>query len=172
MNNHELSLQLRNRARQMERERRNLFQVRAYRQAAATIDPMERPLEDVLNQEGLEGLEAIPGIGPHIAYSLEGLLRDGVFRTLGGAERGTPPDRLLMSVPGVGPHLARRLQDELHITSLEQLDQAARDGRLQRVGVGDKRLRGIQDALAVRLGRFLPTPRFATSAVVPDVPVG
>jgi hypothetical protein len=47
----------------------------------------------------------------------------------------------------------------LRITSLEELEQAAHDGRLRQAGVGPKRLRGLIDALAGRLRRSrLPEP--------------
>src|SRR5205823_14174042 len=55
--------------------------------------------------------------------------------------------------PGVGRRLARQLHDELDIATLEGLEMAAHDGRLARLGVGPKRLRGIIDSLAGRLGR-------------------
>ena len=103
-------------------------------------------------QEGRAGLEALPGIGPHLSFTLEGLVRDGEFRTLGRDGGQIDPERLLLSIPGIGPRLARQLHDELGVTTLEGLEMAAHDGRLARLGVGPKRLRGIRDSLAGRLG--------------------
>ena len=61
---------------------------------------------------------------------------------------------LLASVPGVGAVLAQRLHDELRIDSLEDLEAAAHDGRLADFDqIGPKRLAGIRDSIAARLGR-------------------
>lgn len=68
----------------------------------------------------------------------------------------------MKSVPGIGRKLARRLHHDLGITSLADLEAAARDGRLRDiVGLGEKRLAGIRDVLA---GRLRPVRRSAASA--------
>jgi putative hydrolase len=62
------------------------------------------------------------------------------------------PIRLFASVPGVGPRLAARLHDELGLDTLQQLETAAYDGRLEQIaGFGSKRLSGVRNALAQRL---------------------
>jgi putative hydrolase len=62
--------------------------------------------------------------------------------------------RLFASVPGIGYRLAARLHDELGLDTLQELEAAAHDGRLEEVaGFGSKRLTGIRDTLARRLGR-------------------
>jgi hypothetical protein len=64
------------------------------------------------------------------------------------------PVALLRTVPGIGRVMAERLHDELGIETLEELEVAAYDGRLERVlGFGQKRIAGIRDSLATRLGR-------------------
>jgi hypothetical protein len=59
--------------------------------------------------------------------------------------------------------MSERVHDELGIETLEELEIAAHDGRLAKIpGFGDKRLAGVRDSLATRLGRVrtssLPTP--------------
>jgi hypothetical protein len=61
---------------------------------------------------------------------------------------------LFASVPGIGRTSAHRIQDEIGIHTLEELEMAAHDGRLEHLGIGQKRLVGIRDALAGRLGRL------------------
>src|SRR5205823_6303027 len=91
--------------------------------------------------------------------TLEGLIRSGEFRTLSREGGHIDPERLLSSLPGIGPHLARLIHERLGIATLEELERAAHDGRLSQLGVGSKRLRGIIDTLAGRLGRYrLPEP--------------
>jgi hypothetical protein len=50
--------------------------------------------------------------------------------------------------------LADHLHQELGIETLEELEAAAHDGRLTNLaGIGEKKLTGIRDSLATRLGR-------------------
>ncbi len=152
MDNNTIAQRLREYASYLESQELNVFRVRAYRRAADTIQGLDRSLTEVYASEGRSGLEALPGIGSHLSFTLEGLLRDGTFRTLGRDGGRVDPERLLLSVPGIGPGLARQVHDDLGITTLEGLEMAAHDGRLARIGVGPKRLRGIIDSLAGRLG--------------------
>jgi hypothetical protein len=152
MDNHTIAQRLREYAAYLEAQEMNVYRVRAYRRAAETVQTLDRPLEEIVAREGRAGLEAMPGIGPHLAFTLEGLVSTGEFRTLGRDGGRIDPERLLLSIPGVGPRLARLLHDDLGISTLEGLEMAAHDGRLVRIGVGPKRLRGIIDSLAGRLG--------------------
>jgi hypothetical protein len=64
------------------------------------------------------------------------------------------PIALLRTVPGIGRVLAEKLHDELGVETLEELEIAAHDGRLEKIaGLGSKRIAGIRDSLATRLGR-------------------
>ncbi len=137
----------------LESKEANLYRVRAYRKAAETVLGLDRPVKDLLAAEGRAGLEALPGIGSHLSYTLEEIVRTGEFRTLNGDGRQIDPERVLCSVPGIGPRLARDIHQQLNIETLEQLELAAHDGRLGKLGVGPKRLRGIRDALAGRFAR-------------------
>jgi hypothetical protein len=150
MTNQTLSERLRQYAEELARQGGNLFRVRAFRSAAFEIARMGRPLEDVLAESGRAGLEAIPAIGQSLAYTIEGLLKSGDLRTLRPDDE---PQRLLLTLPGVGIRLAEALRDRLGITTLEQLREAARAGRLAEVGVGPKRLAGILAAVEQRLAR-------------------
>jgi hypothetical protein len=64
------------------------------------------------------------------------------------------PIDALASVPGIGRTLATRVHEALDIETLADLEAAAHDGRLAALpGFGEKRIAGIRDALATRLGR-------------------
>lgn len=64
------------------------------------------------------------------------------------------PERLFRTIPGIGPKLASRLHEELEAETLEQLEAAAHDGRLeQATGIGPRRASAIRAALNDRLGR-------------------
>jgi DNA polymerase (family 10) len=101
MDNASIAGRLMDYAHELEAHRESLYRVRAYRRAAATLLGLERPLGDLFAESGRRGLEALPGIGAHLAYTLEGLLGTGEFRTLHPLEG--PPRR------GVGRRSRLRL---------------------------------------------------------------
>jgi hypothetical protein len=138
----------------LETREANLYRVRAYRRAADTLLALDRPITDVLAAEGRRGLEALPGIGRHLSYTIDSLVSSGEFRTLDSGGGHMDSEQLLTSLPGVGPQLARRMHEQLGVSTLEDLERVAHEGRLHALGVGPKRLRGLIDALAGRLGRF------------------
>ena len=156
MNNADIARKLNEYADYLESEEPNIHRVRAYRRAAQTIFALERPASELLAEKGRAGLDELPGVGASLAYTIEGLIRTGEFHTLRPAGGHIDPERLLTSLPGVGPQLARVLHERLGVSSLEQLERAAHDGRLTQAGVGPKRLRGLIDALAGRLARTAP----------------
>ena len=69
-------------------------------------------------------------------------------------------------MPGIGPQLAERIHDSLHIDSLEELEIAAHDGRLQDVPwVGGRRCKSIAASLAVMLGQRHRRQSIASNAI-------
>jgi len=159
MDNATIAKKLNDYATYLEGEDTNVYRIRAYRRAAATVLAQERPLSEVVNEKGRAGLEELPGVGANLAYTIEGLVRTGEFRTLRPDAGHIDPERLLTSLPGVGRRLAHTLHEQFGITTLEEVERAAHDGRLTQAGVGPKRLRGLIDALAGRLRRSrLPEP--------------
>jgi len=118
---------------------------------------LPRAVSEVLEQEGVEGLQALPGIGPSIARAIRDLLARGRLAILERLRGESEPTKLLASVPGIGRELAYRLSHDLGVETLEDLEAAAHDGRLDQVlGFGPKRLAGIRDSLAHRLQRVKP----------------
>ena len=139
----------------LEEQGANLFRVDAYRRGAYTLRHLARPVEEILELEGLEGLQALPGIGEALARAIREYVTTGKLGMLERLRGEVEPESLLASVPGIGRRLAERLHEELGIETLEELEAAAHDGRLERFnGFGPKRLAGIRAALAHRLGRY------------------
>jgi DNA polymerase (family X) len=147
MNNPDIARKLNEYADYLEGEEPNIHRVRAYRRAAQTIRELERPASDILAEQGRAGLDALPGVGASLAYTIESLIRTGEFRTLRPAGGHIDPERLLTSLPGVGRQLARVLHERFGVSTLEQMEMAAHDGRLSQAGVGPKRLRGVPGPL-------------------------
>jgi DNA polymerase/3'-5' exonuclease PolX len=102
------------------------FRVAAYRRAARTLTELDRPVDDIVRSRGLEGLMELPSIGAAILEIVQTGSWSQLDRLCGTLE----PEKLFRTVPGIGPALAAEIHDELHIDTLEQLEQAAYDGRL------------------------------------------
>jgi hypothetical protein len=144
-------------ARLLEAQDANPFRVRAYREAAGRLRELLEPVAQLLEAEGIAGLDRLPGIGEALARSIEQLTYNGRLGLLERLRGEAKPERLLSSVPGIGPELAGRIHHELGIETLEDLELAAREGRLARIpGLGPKRIQGIRDSLAGRLRRRRP----------------
>ena len=149
----------------LEQQQANPFRVKAYHNAAATLRALTRPVADILRDEGLDGLDRLPAIGAGLARTIAELVNTGQLAMLERLRGENDPVALLASVPGIGPRLAQRLHEELDIDSLEELEAAAADGRLRDLeGFGEKRVAGVRDALATRLGRRRATTAPAVHA--------
>lgn len=136
----------------LETQRANQYRVQAWRNGAAALRDLATPVADVLRDEGLEGLDRIPAIGPALARAIRELVTRGRLATLDRLRGEHDPAAVFASVPGIGPALAQRLHDHYDIETLEQLEIAAHDGTLEGIpGFGPKRVEGIRDALATRL---------------------
>jgi hypothetical protein len=153
MQNTEIACRLEEVAGLLTEQEANPYRVRAYRQAADMVRRLDRPVTEILQQEGPAGLRRLPGIGESLTRSICELVLTGKLLLLARLRGAADPLSLLASVPGIGPGLADRLHQELGIATLEELEVAAHDGRLTTLaGVGQKKLAGIRDSLATRLG--------------------
>lgn len=131
----------------------NRFRVEAYGRGAAVLRALDRSVEAIYRQGGLAALEALPAIGEVLARAIRDLILTGRLPMLERLRGEADPLVLLRSVPGVGRRTAERVLDRFGVESLEELEAAAHDGRLALLGVGPKRLAGIRESLAQRLGR-------------------
>jgi DNA polymerase/3'-5' exonuclease PolX len=74
MDNRTIEKRLRQHAHELDTEGGNLYRVRAYRRAADLIAELGEPLEDLLHHGGRRSLTQLPGIGSHIARTIEKLI--------------------------------------------------------------------------------------------------
>jgi DNA polymerase/3'-5' exonuclease PolX len=149
----------------LEAQGANRFRVGAYRRAADTLRGLEEPVGDVLERDGVEGLERLPAIGETIARAIATTVRTGTLPQLQRLRGEVDPEALLRTIPGIGPALAERIHHDLHVDTLEDLEAAAHDGRLASVeGFGPRRLEGIRAALAQRLRRVRRPRRSRSSS--------
>lgn len=132
----------------------NPYRVQAYRNAADTLRDLDRGVREIAEQEGLEGLERLPGIGRSLSRAILEFLSTGSMSVISQIKGRADAVDLLATLPGIGCDMAERIYEHLGVETLEELEMAARSGDLAEVpGFGPKRVRGIIDALAGRLGR-------------------
>lgn len=154
MHNVEIGRRLEEVADLLEAQKANPFRVQAYRRAAESVRRLSTPLATIWHEQGDQGLRAVSGVGERLGTALRTLIITGRLPMLDRLRGETDPVALLESVSGIGPVLAERLHSELGIDSLEDLEAAAHDNRLRDLaGIGKKKLAGIVDSLATRLGR-------------------
>lgn len=152
--NQKVADKLREAADLLEQQGANPFRVGAYRRAAETVARLDRDVRDIVTVEGVDGLTALPAIGRGIAAAIDEILRSGRWSQLERLRGTLDPVKLFRTVPGIGPQLAERIHDSLHIDTLEALEIAAHDGRLETVaGVGPRRAAALRATLASMLGR-------------------
>ena len=130
MTNAEIAESFREMADLLEISGANPFRVRAYRNAAYTIQEEPRALRDMVSRD--EPLDTLPGIGRDLAGAIAQLVREGRFSDLEALQQQLDPNvRHLLRIPGLGPKRVKRLHDELGIRNLDELQTAIDTDRLQ-----------------------------------------
>jgi DNA polymerase (family 10) len=136
----------------------DVFRIRAYRNAVRTVEAQTRPLARMV-ADG-EPLTVLPGIGKEMAGHIRELVTTGTLAIRDRLLADMPRTLVeLMQLPGVGPRKARQLWDELRVASVDELEAAARDGRVAALaGFGAKAQAKILAGIAgyrQRTNRFL-----------------
>lgn len=116
------------------------FRVRSYRNAAEIIETWPTPLRKIADEEGLKGLQTLPGVGKAISAKIVELLDTGTFEAWERLTDETPETVLdLLRVEGVGLKTAATLHQQFKISSLEDLRKFVDGGGLELVdGVGER----------------------------------
>lgn len=145
----------------------NPFKIRAYRNAADTIAHLAEPVAG-LSPAGRLG---IPGIGKDLAARIAELVETNICRYHQELLEEFPPTILdLLHLQGVGPRTVALLYRGLEIRTLDDLERAARDGRIRTLkGMGLKKEALIIKALEERrrfAGRRLMAEAHDTAAAL------
>jgi DNA polymerase (family 10) len=125
----------------------NPFKIRAYIRAAQTVESYTRELSEV---ENTEKLKELPGIGEKIALKIKEIIETGKLEMYEKLKKSEfAPLIALLEVPGMGPKHVRLVYDKLGVKTIEQLEKAARKGKLRDLpGLGEKTeqniLKGIE----------------------------
>lgn len=150
----------------LEIEGANPFRVRAYRNAARTIEGLPHSVAAMV-ADGAD-LTELPGIGKDLAGKIREIVESGHLALLDQVSTHLPGQLAeLAAIPGLGPKRVKALYDALGITSVKELEQAARAGNIRRLpGFGAKSEENLLAEIQRRTGREprIPLPaaeRFA-----------
>lgn len=134
----------------LEMQGANPFRVRAYHNAARTIENLPRDINEMLGED--EDLSELPGIGEDLAQKIADITATGRFAALEEIKKSLPRKLAdLAQVSGLGPKRIKRLYQKLKIASVADLAKAAKAGRLSKVaGFGPKTEANILKAVAQR----------------------
>lgn len=150
--NHEIAARLREIAALLKAQQANPFRINAYRHAADTLDNLGQNVADLMQAGGIKGLVALPGIGEGIARLIYEYIATGRMSRLQNLRGAADPAALFRSIPTIGKALAERIHDQLHVDSLEALENAVSEGQLNHVeGLGNKRREAIESWLQKHL---------------------
>lgn len=126
---------------------RNKFKIIAYQRAADAVEHATSELKDLWDDGKLKD---VPGIGPSIAQHLDELFRAGESKHFDEVMKGLPPGMFdLMKVSGIGAKRAFRFAKELGVSSLKDLEKAAKTGKIAKLeGFGEQSEKDIAKSLA------------------------
>ncbi len=133
------------------------FRSNAYLRAAQSVRSLGEDIAEIAERGGLE---EIPGVGRSIAMNIAEIIETGGLTALEELKASLPKGVLeFMELEGVGPKLAMRLAKELEVSTIDELEEAARNHRVRELkGFGPKKeeniLKAIEDYRA-RGTRFL-----------------
>lgn len=122
------------------------FKPQAYEKAAMALESFSKDVAELYKEKGRDGLETdIPGVGKGIAAKIEEYLKTGKIKEYEQLRKKTPVDiDELTSVEGIGPKMVGALYKRLKITNLEELEQAAKAGKIRKLPhFGEKTERNI-----------------------------
>jgi DNA polymerase (family 10) len=134
----------------------NPFRIRAYQRAAQNIENLT---EDIALVAERKGLSELPGIGKDLAKKITEILETGSLNKYEELKQAIPEGVMeLITIPGLGPRTAKTVYDELNVASVDELEQAAREHRLQELpGIKAKTEENILKGIALyrqKLARF------------------
>ena len=115
----------------------NPFEARAYENAARAINALDGDIEQLTHSGKLKGT---PGLGSTIVKRVEELVNTGHLALYDELQASTPPVKLeMLRIQGVGPKKINAIYDQLHVTSIAELEQACHEDKVAHLpGFGKK----------------------------------
>ena len=120
-----------------------VFKIRAYQRAARTIEQLSTSLAQAVNNG--EDLTKIPGVGKAISEKITEYISTGQVLAYEKLVDELPSGVLaLKEIPGIGPKMAMAISQQLGISTVEGVAEAAADARLAQLPrMGKRAAEGI-----------------------------
>src|SRR5579872_707322 len=139
------------------KEGSNQFEVRAYEKAAQAVSGLDGDIEQLTRAGKLKG---VPGLGATTIKRIQEAVETGSIPFLDELRNSTPQVKLdMLRIQGVGPKKINAIYDNLHVNSIEELEQACREDKVAHLpGFGKKTQDNILQGIAFltqHAGRYL-----------------
>ena len=127
----------------------NPFKSRAYSTAARALETMTESLETLVAEKRLG---EIKGLGDALQQKITELVTSGRLKYYEDLKASIPAGLVAMlEIPGLGPKKIKALNDELGIETIEQLEQACKEGKVAVLkGFGEKTQTNILEGISRR----------------------
>ena len=128
-----------------------IFKARSYNRASDAIANLSINIEEIYKKDGLNGLLQVPSIGKAIAAKIEEYISTGKIRYFEDLKSKTPvnlDEFYNLEGMGIGPKTIKALYNNLQIKKLSELENAAKEGRIQKVaGFSQKKAQAILEKI-------------------------
>ncbi|MDI6717834.1 MAG: DNA polymerase/3'-5' exonuclease PolX [Patescibacteria group bacterium] len=144
------------------------FKPRAYQKAASAIESLSENISDIYKKGGLKAVMDIPNVGASIAEKLEELIKTGRLEYYQKLKKRVPVDlKSLEFVEGLGPKGIKKLNQELGVRNLNDLEKAAKEKKIRAIkGFGEKAEKNILKSIefAKKSGS-----KFILGSIMPEI---
>lgn len=142
--NKQISELLRNVAAAYQIKNKNLFQIRAYENAADSVDHLTSDLKTVWESGQLD---SVPGLGESLRGYLDDLFKTGKVKHFEDIFKGISPSVFaLLKIAGVGPKTALKLA-EAGVKDINDLEEKLKKEVLQKKGFSEKSLANLKSGV-------------------------
>lgn len=128
----------------------NPFRIRAYRKAARIIKRLSKRIEDIIESD--DSLTELNGIGEDLAGKIKQITETGSLELLEKLKKRTDPELLeLLNLKGLGPKRVHKLNTELNITNINDLEEALKQKKIRKIaGFGSQIEKNIMYSIRER----------------------
>jgi DNA polymerase (family 10) len=153
MENAEIARVLNEYAALLEIQGESPFRIRAYHQAAQTLENLSQPVTRLLQEQ--TDLITLPGIGDRMAAHIQEIIKTGTLAVLEQTQKEVPPSLMgLLELETLGPKKVKQLHEQLGITSVAELREALEAGAVEKLaGFGLKTVERLRRAITDTIGR-------------------
>jgi DNA polymerase (family X) len=152
MNNVEIAHILNEYAGLLEIQGESPFRVRAYHQAAQTVESLSQPVTQLLQDQ--TDLTALPGIGDRLAAYIQKIVNTGTLAAFEQTQKEAPRSLTeLLKLETLGPQKVKQLYEQLGITSVAELQKALAARSFEKLpGFGPKTVARLRRAITEATG--------------------